>query len=188
MLVAGWLLVAARMLLDGNYLLLDCWCLEATCCWTAAVWRLLVGMQLYESYLLLDCCCMKTSCGWAAAVWILVVAGWLLVATGIRYAGWLLVEAGTLLVVAGVLIEGWILAAAWLLVVEFWLSSSEIRWLRIGHVTMQAWCTSEFEYWANRVEPRCNTLDFLLFLPLCNSNPFSFLFYCVLLSLQQLPG
>ena len=117
MLVAGWLLVAARMLLDGNYLLLDCWCLETTCCWTADVWRLL----------LLDCSCMDTSCGWAAAVWILVVAGWLLVPTGIRHAGWLLVEAGLLLVAAGVLIDGWILAAARVMVVEFWLSFSGIR-------------------------------------------------------------
>ena len=33
----------------------------------------------------------------------------------------------------------------------------------VGHVIMGAWCISEFEYSDNRVEPRCNTLEFFAF-------------------------
>ena len=233
-------------------------------------------------YSLLDCCCMKATRYWTAAVWILVVAGWMLVATGILFAGWLLVAArkllagwllvadGILLVATGVLVDRWILVGARVLVVEFWQSllksrfkifslrrevnfvtfckmetenifgqnlfwQSEVKrrerfwlwatfrkagkweWMMLaalevgsrmklcrhttwlscshwershevmssyhvirqlnGHVTMQAWCMSAFENWAIRPEPRCNTVEFLLFLPQCNSNPFSFFFY-----------
>ena len=65
-------------------------CFEATCCWTAPVWKLLpaglllywscllhcccpkllvLGLLLYWSYLLLDCCCTEATCCWTAAVW-----------------------------------------------------------------------------------------------------------------------
>ena len=93
--------------------------MEATCCWTAAVWKLLVvGLLLCESYVLLDCCGMEATCCWTATVWILVVAELLL------YGYYLWLSCCWLLQAY------YLLDACWL---PLGLCLLDDCWLRLGH-------------------------------------------------------